>query len=135
MITSEQISRYRLALGILLKKIEANAFKVLFTDGLIQAVPSKVFRTCGRKNCACMQDKSKRHGPYKVIQAVIEGKRKQIPINDEKIDLWEKAEHYQTQIKRLAEIRKTYNEACDLLSEVIQKRLEDLTDDRSKKNK
>ena len=125
MIKSNQISNYRKKINALLGSLKKISSKCLYVDPLIHGIPGEVYRTCGKKTCKCMHNKDERHGPYKVIQIPFDGKKKQVSISKSKVELWIKAQHYQYQIKKLAEFRQVSKELGDLISEVINKRIEE----------
>ena len=125
MITSSQISQYRKEIKKIVNNIEKLAFKSLYTDPLIHGIPGEVYRTCGRKNCKCFNDKDQRHGPYKVIQIPLSGKKKQVSIPKGKEHLWTMAKNYQYQIRRLAELRVLCVELGNIITEAINERVQE----------
>lgn len=123
MITPEQLSRYRQSIRKLSDKIAHLASRSLFSDPLIHGTPAEVFRKCGRANCKCTLNSENRHGPYKVIQVIRDGKSKQVCLRREQEDLWELAKHYQYQIEKIAEIKKACQELQQMMTAVIEKRV------------
>lgn len=131
MITSSQISSYRKKIKEILKNIEKLSFKSLYTDFLIHGIPGEVYRTCGKRNCRCFQNKDQRHGPYKVIQIPVNGGKKQISVPKKNEHLWTKAKNYQYQIRKLAELRARCLELGNTIDEIISKRVQEYpTDDK-----
>jgi hypothetical protein len=123
MITPEQLSRYRQTIRKLSDKIEHLASRCLFADPLIHGTPAEVFRKCGRPNCKCADNLEDRHGPYKVIQVIREGKSRQICLRREQENLWELAKRYQFQTEKLAELKGACQELQQTITEVIEKRV------------
>lgn len=126
MITSKELSKYRQRLKQLIESINKLAFQCAYSDALIQGTPNEVFRTCGQKNCQCLSDPSKRHGPYLVIQTYQEKKQRQIAVRQEQKEIWQKAKNYQKQMHTLSELKKTCSELSDTVHEIIKQRLEKL---------
>ena len=118
-----QISRYRKEIGGRVRKLEYLSSRCLFPDPLIKGNPQKVFRTCGKQTCRCMKNPKNRHGPYKVIAVVKEGKQRQIPLRKEEGNLWDLTDRYQYQMKQLYEFQKIVSEIRKLILEVLEKRL------------
>lgn len=130
MMTKEQLSRYRQTIGQLVKKVDWLTSRSLFGDPLIHGSPAEVYRRCGRRGCACSTDNKKRHGPYKVIQVVREKRSRQICLRRDQENLWPLAQHYQQQVKRLAELKQTCQALQAIVQEIIDKRtMEFPTDD------
>lgn len=130
MITKEQVSRYRQSIGQLVRKVDWLASRCLFVDPLIHGSPAEVYRRCGRRGCACSTDENKRHGPYKVIQVVWQKRSRQICLRRDQEKLWPLAQHYQYQMKRLAELKQACQALQAMVHEVIDQRtMEFPTDD------
>ena len=123
MLTEKQLSRYRQSIRQLVTKIDRLASRCLFTDPLIHGSPAEVYRRCGRKACACSTDDSKRHGPYKVIQIVKRNRSRQVCLRRDQEQLWPLAQHYQHQVKRLAELKQACRDLQDMVREVINLRI------------
>lgn len=126
MMTSTELSNYRRRLKQLTDRINTLAFQCAYSDALIQGTPNEVFRTCGQKNCKCLSDPAKRHGPYLVIQTYQEKKQRQYAVRQDQKELWQKAKNYQKQMHTLSELKKTCLELTDTVHEIIKKRLEQL---------
>ena len=133
-VEASAISKYRKRIHDLLKEVEHLATRCLYTDSIIHGVPNEVYRKCGNKNCKCNKGGDDRHGPYRVIQVpTLEGK-KQIALRKDQSDIWDKVTHYQYQINSLAELRKKFTELATIISEVIDLRTEEFTNnDRGEK--
>lgn len=129
MLKSSQLSFYRQRIHQLIKKVELLSSRCLFVDSLIHGTPAEVYRKCGRSNCKCAKNDKDRHGPYKAIQITRNGKQRQVSLRKDQTDLWEKAQHYQYQIKKLTELKKTCTELQDIVIEVIQKRIQEFPTD------
>ena len=71
-----------------------------------------------------MKDPKDRHGPYKVISVVRDGKQRPIPLSRDKVGLWDLALHYKFQVARLSELKKVSSELSELVWTVIEKRLQ-----------
>jgi hypothetical protein len=125
MITSKQLSQYRQTVRNLVDKIDRLSSRCLYLDELIHGSPTEVFRKCGRANCKCANSPEDRHGPYKVIQVIRDGKSRQICLRKEQEDLWELAKRYQFQTDKLDELKTVCQELQTLVTEVIEKRLRD----------
>ncbi len=123
-ITPDELSVFRKQIRLLVVKIERLSFRCLFSDPLIRGTPGEVMRTCGKKTCKCMQDPKGRHGPYKVISIVQNGKQRSVPLSKDKVGLWELAERYQYQVAKLSELKKVCAELADLVWAVIERRLQ-----------
>lgn len=118
-----QISRYRKEIGQKIRKMDYLSSRCLFPDPLIKGNPQEVFRRCGKKNCRCMTDAKNRHGPYKVISVMKEGKQRQVPLRKEEGALWDLAVHYQHQMTQLYEFQRQSFEIRKIILEVLGKRL------------
>jgi hypothetical protein len=121
-LTNEQLSRFRQSMGQQLKKIDWLASRCLFADPLIHGSPAVVYRRCGRKSCVCSTNDEKRHGPYKVIQVVRKKRSRQVCLRREQEKFWPLAEHYQYQMKRLAELKEACSQLQEFVREVIHQR-------------
>lgn len=121
-MTSSEISSYRQAIRRLNEKIDRVSSRCLFTDELIHGTPAEVFRKCGRKSCKCAGDETQRHGPYKVIQVIRDGKSRQVCLRREQENLWELAKHYQHQMEKFSELKELCGKLRNVVSEVIEKR-------------
>ena len=126
MITSTELSKYRQCLRQLIDRIDKMAYQCAYSDALIQGTPSEVFRTCGQKNCQCLSDRSKRHGPYLVVQTYQDKKQRQFAIRQDQKEIWQKAKNYQKQMTTLSELKKTCKALTDTVNEIIKQRLEKL---------
>lgn len=124
MLTPEQLSAYRKRIRVLVRRVDRLSSRCLFSDPLIRGTPVEVMRTCGKQNCKCMKDPKDRHGPYKVISVVRDGKQRPIPLGKNKVGLWSLAQHYQFQVAKLSELKKVSAELFDMVWEVIERRLE-----------
>jgi hypothetical protein len=123
-MTAEQLSAYRKRIQVLLKQIDRLSSRCLFPDPLIRGTPVEVMRTCGKQTCKCMKDPKDRHGPYKVIAVVKDGKQRSIPLGKDKQELWSLVQRYQFQIKKLSELKNAASELVDVVWEVIERRLQ-----------
>lgn len=126
MITSPQLSKYRQRLRKLIDSIDKMAYQSAYSDTLIQGTPNEVFRTCGQKNCKCLSDKAKRHGPYLVVQTYQDKKQRQFAVRQDQKEIWQKAKNYQKQMATLSELKKACKELTDTVHEIITQRLEKL---------
>lgn len=122
-LTYIQISAYRKKIGQLIRKINYLSSRCLFSDQLVRGTPGKIFKKCGKQNCRCMRDPALRHGPYKVISVLKDGKQRQLPLSKKKADLWQLAIHYQHQMKQVSELGKVFRELRATVLKVIEKRL------------
>jgi hypothetical protein len=129
MITEKQLSRYRQSIRKLVERIDWLASRCLFKDPLIHGSPAEVYRRCGRKGCACATDDSRRHGPYKVIQVVGQNQSRQVCLRREQEHLWQLAQHYQHQVKRLTELKQACRDLQDMVREVINLRIVEFPSD------
>lgn len=125
MIKPEPLSRYRQTIRKLTDRIEHLASRCLYADPLIHGSPAEVFRKCGRANCKCATRDDARHGPYKVIQVVRDGKSRQVCLRRDQENLWQLARHYQFQTEKLAELKELCQELQQTMAEVIEKRLQE----------
>lgn len=123
-ISTEELSKQRKHVRELVDHINRLAFECIHAEPLIQGVPGKVFRQCGKSNCACADDKEKRHGPYLVVQIVQNKKQRQMSVRKEKKYLWEAAKHYQEQQERWHQLKKTSEALMHYLATLIEKRVE-----------
>ena len=123
-MTAEQLSAYRKRIRVLVKQMDRLSSRCLFPDPLIRGTPVEVMRTCGKQSCKCMKDPKDRHGPYKVISVVRNGKQRPIALSKDKAELWALAQHYQFQVAKLSELKKTSAELWDVVWEVIERRLQ-----------
>ncbi len=71
-----------------------------------------------------MKDRKDRHGPYKVVSVIRDGKQRPIPIGKDKVELWSLVQRYQFQVEKLSELKKRTLELSDVVWEVIEKRLQ-----------
>lgn len=124
MITTTELSKHRIRLRQLIDNINKLAYQCAYSDPLIQGTPGEVFRTCGQKNCKCVNDSAHRHGPYLVIQIYQEKKQRQISLKQEQKEIWQKAKNYQKQIRTLSELKKTCEELTDTVRKILNQRLE-----------
>lgn len=123
-MTPEQLSAYRKRIRILVTQIDRLSSRCLFSDPIIRGTPVEVMRTCGKKSCKCMKDRKDRHGPYKVVSVIRDGKQRPIPIGKDKVELWSLVQRYQFQVEKLSELKKRTLELSDVVWEVIEKRLQ-----------
>lgn len=124
-ISRQQLSRYRKDFSDKLVELKRLVFPAAVVDSLIRGTPNEVYRTCGSKSCRCNEGGDKRHGPYKVIQVVIDGKQRQIPLRKGQEDLFQEAKYYQEQMEHLKKMRQTYQALEHVFLAVIEKRLRD----------
>ncbi len=74
----------------------------------------KVYNTCGRPDCNCYKDKSKRHGPYNVWTRKVNAKTVTRTLTDEQAKLAQKC------IKNMRKIEKIIDEMKDLSVQYIE---------------
>lgn len=122
-LTRPLISRYRKEIGTRLRKMDYLSSRCLYPDPLIQGCPQKVLRRCGKKSCRCMKDPKDRHGPYRVISVVKDGRQRQIPLRAEEGRLWDLTDRYQHQMKQLYEFQRKAQEIREIILEVLEKRI------------
>ena len=125
MLTSSQLSLYRQTIRKLMTRIERLSSRCLFIDELIHGSPTEVFRKCGRANCKCATSASERHGPYKVIQVVRDGKSRQVCLRKDQAELWDLAKRYQFQVDKLAELKTACQELQTTAAEIVELRVRD----------
>lgn len=123
-MTAEQLSAYRKRIRVLVQQIDRLSSRCLFSDPLIRGTPVEVMRTCGKPTCKCMKDPKDRHGPYKMISVVREGKQRSIPLGKDKAELWPLVQRYQFQVEKLSELKKATSELADVVWKVIERRLQ-----------
>lgn len=123
-MTPDELSAYRKRIRLLVIQIDRLSSRCLFNDPLIRGTPVEVMRTCGKKTCKCMKDRKDRHGPYKVISVLRDGKQRPIPLSKDKLGLWDLVQRYQFQVAKLSELKKVSVELSDLVWTVIEKRLQ-----------
>jgi hypothetical protein len=123
-MSTTQLSKYRKRLRQLIKTIDVLAFRCAHADPLIQGTPGEVFRTCGKKNCPCGSDPAKRHGPYRVIQIYQNKKQRQVALRKDQHAHWQRAKHYQKNMKTLAELKTTSDNLIQLVREILTNRQE-----------
>lgn len=124
-ISRRQLSQHRKEFLSKLFDLKELVFKSAASDFLIRGTPNTVYRTCGSKSCRCNEGGDKRHGPYQVIQVVIEGKQRQIPLRKGQDNLFQAAKLYQEQMEYLKEMRLAYCELENLFLNIIEIRLKD----------
>lgn len=124
-LNSHQLSLFRQKHRQLVEKIDRASSRCLFGDPIIRGTPNEVYRKCGKANCKCSNDLNQRHGPYKVIQIVLNGKQRQIPLKKDKVELWELVMRYRFQIEKYSELKKLCLELQELVMAVIEKRLKE----------
>jgi len=124
-ITPADISSAQKRIGEILRRVGFLATRCLFADPLIRGMPQEVFRRCGKATCKCMRDAKNRHGPYRVISVVRDGKQRQISLKKDDKESWDLASHYQHQMKCLGELRQLFKELVELTSSVIEKRIKE----------
>lgn len=124
-ITPAQLSAYRKQFRALIQKLDRLSSRCLFSDPLIRAKPQEVWRTCGKKTCRCTKGGDNRHGPYKVLSVTRDGKQRQVPLSQQKQDLWELAVRYQFQIDKLSELKEVCRQIETLVERIIGKRLKE----------
>ena len=123
-ISNEELSKQKKHVHELIEIISRVAFECVRTEPLIQGVPGEVFRRCGKANCACADNKEKRHGPYLVVQIYNNKKQQQMSVRKEKKYLWEAAKHYQEQQEKLHRFKKASEALYRYLETLIDKRVE-----------
>ncbi len=121
-----EISKCRRHLHNLLEQIKKHVFYCAYSDDLIQGVASEVFRRCGKKGCKCMDDDSKRHGPYLVVQLYENKKQRQVALRKDEKHLWQLVKNYQLQVDSLQELRKSCADLCTEVNKIIKRRLKKL---------
>lgn len=124
MMSNEELSKQKKHVHELIAIINRLAFECVRTESLIQGVPGEVFRQCGKPNCACANNKEKRHGPYLVVQIVQNKKQRQMSVRKEKKYLWEAAKRYQEQQERWHQLKKTSEALIHYLATLTEKRVE-----------
>lgn len=125
-INSQQLSVYRQKQRQLIEKLDRVSSRCLFDDSIIRGTPNEVYRKCSKANCKCANDLSQRHGPYRVIQVVRDGKQRQIPLRKDEVELWELVKRYQFQMEKYSELKILCFELQELFMAVIEKRLKEL---------
>lgn len=128
-MSREEVSNCRKRLKELLNKIEKLAFHCAYPDDLVQGVASEAFKRCGKKGCKCLEDISKRHGPYLIIQLYEDKKQRHVALRNEEKHLWQLVKNYQFQINSLSQLKKTCGELCSEVDRAIKKRLKKLERD------
>jgi hypothetical protein len=125
MVSANELSQFRQRVGRLLFEIRHLSRFRLKSDALIHGTPGEVFRTCGKKNCACMTDEKKRHGPYHVIQIVTKGKQRQVTLRKQDEESWKKSKQYQLEVQKMDELKKVCEQLQSVLWELLEKREEE----------
>jgi hypothetical protein len=117
----EEISRYRKQVCQLLAKLKFLAFKAGYRDRLFQGVPCEVMRTCGKKNCRCMQG-GQRHGPYKVVQVWRENCSRQLSLKKGEEQYFEMAKRYQFQQQNRRQVAQLLQEILAAVDAMLERR-------------
>jgi len=125
-MTSTQLSMHRKQLRQLIDKIDELAFKSAHCDPLIKGSPVEVYRTCGKASCGCLNDPTKRHGPYPVVQVYRDGKQRQVSLKKSEQAIWAKVHHYQTQMKYFIELKSCLSDLENRVNGMIVSRLEEI---------
>jgi Family of unknown function (DUF6788) len=126
MITTQQLSNYRKEIRRLLKQIEALAFCCTSTEELRRGTPNEVFRTCGKKACRCKTDPKKRHGPYRVVQILKDGKKKQVALTTDQRNIWTSVKAYQEQRNNLLALQRINKQLSELIRNILEQRTQEL---------
>jgi hypothetical protein len=82
--------------------------KIEFFSPILQGRVEKTFLPCGKKNCACKNDRSKLHGPYYRWTGYIDGKQTSRTLSKEEAEqcqTW--IENYRALQEKIAELLKT----------------------------
>lgn len=124
-MSTTELSQHRKRLREKLDKIEHLSFRCAYPDPLIQGTPGEVLRSCGKQTCQCAKDPGKRHGPYLVIQVYQGKKQRQIALRKDQKEIWNKAKHYQEQMKMLLALKKHCLELTQIVDEILTKRVEE----------
>lgn len=118
-------SRQRQQLSRLIKEISRLAQYAAHDAPLIRATPSYVYRTCSTPNCKCVKKPPQKHGPYPVLQLNVANKRKQVSLKKDDIKTFEKAQHYQKNLKNYLQLKSLCRELEQCVSHLIDARVED----------
>jgi hypothetical protein len=127
-LTNFKLSKYRSKILGLLEELKKPATRCLYLDSLIKGIPGEVFRKCGKQNCQCANDLTRRHGPYKVVSIYKNGKQRQISLKKSENEKWQLATRYQYQIEQLKEVKRICIELENTILEVINERIKDFPD-------
>lgn len=116
------LSHQRKRMRQLLSALESLCFKTCSSELLFHGTAIESFRRCGKAGCKCARGGDYRHGPYKSIHTIVDGKQKHISLKKSEMRYFDMVQRYQQAKQDRAEIVDLSMRLLEIIDELIERR-------------